>query len=222
MRRLHERGAYDRETIDAVLDAALVCHLGFVSDGAPVVIPTLHARVGDELLLHGSAASRALRAAGSGLDVCVTVTLLDGLVLARSIFEHSVNYRSVMVFGRARAVEDPAEKLAALRALSDQLLPGRWDDVRAPSRQELKGTSVLVLGLQEASAKVRNGPPEDGEGPDGELDVWAGEIPLHQIAGAPVADPSLRDGVSMPGYVRDYARPGLVLARSREGDRGAT
>ncbi len=215
VRREPARGRYDRETIDAILDAALVCHLGFVSDGAPVVIPTLHARVGDALFMHGSAASRTVRSLGAGVPVCVTVTLLDGLVLARSVFEHSVNYRSVVVFGNARLVEDPQEKLAGLRALTEQLLPGRWDDVRPPSRQELKATSLLVLPLAEASAKLRRGGPSDGDGPDGALGVWAGEIPLELIAGTPVADPALAPGVAMPEYVRDFARPGLVRPRRR-------
>jgi nitroimidazol reductase NimA-like FMN-containing flavoprotein (pyridoxamine 5'-phosphate oxidase superfamily) len=220
VRRQPARGAYDRETIDAILDAALVCHLGFVADGLPVVIPSLHARVGDALFVHGSAASRTVRALGSGVPVCVTVTLLDGLVLARSVFEHSVNYRSVVVFGNARLVEDPHEKLAGLRALTEQLLPGRWDDVRAPSRQELKATSLLVLPIEEASAKLRDGGPSDGEGPDGALDVWAGEIPLVLAAGTPVADPALAPGVVMPDYVRHFHRPGLVRGRD-DADGGA-
>lgn len=218
VRREPARAAYDRDTIDAILDAALVCHLGFVVDGAPVVIPTLHARVGDELLVHGSSASRTQRAVGAGVPVCVTVTLLDGLVLARSVFEHSVNYRSVVVFGHARHLEDPQEKLAGLRALTDQLLPGRWDDVRPPSRQESKATSVLVLPITEASAKLRSGPPSDGDGPDGELDVWAGEIPFVLRAGAPVPDPALAPGVAMPDYVRAYERPGLVQPVARDGE----
>ncbi len=217
LRREPARGVYDRDTIDAILDAALVCHLGFVADGLPVVIPTLHARVGDALLVHGSAASRTVRALGAGVPVCVTVTLLDGLVLARSVFEHSVNYRSVVVYGSARLVEDPQEKLDGLRALTEQLLPGRWDDVRAPSRQELKATSLLVLPIEEASAKLRRGGPSDGDGPDGALDVWAGEIPVVLEAGPPVADPALAPGVAMPDYVRDFARPGLVRGRDGTG-----
>lgn len=210
VRREHARGSYERATIDSILDAGLVCHLGFVTEEGPVVIPTLHARVGDQLFLHGSAASRAIRTVGSGIDVCATVTLLDGLVLARSVFNHSVNYRSVIVFGQARLVDDPAEKLAGFRALTEQLLPGRWDDVRPPSRRELKATSLLTLPIGEASAKLRTGPPGDGDGPDAELDVWAGVIPLGVRAGEPVADPRLTPGVAMPDYVRSYARPGLV------------
>jgi len=214
VRREHARGDYDRATIDAILDAALVCHLGFVSDGSPVVIPTLHGRVGDRLLVHGSAASRAVRTAGGGVEVCVTVTLIDGLVLARSVFEHSVNYRSVVVFGRARLVSEPEDKLAGLRALTERLLPGRWEDVRPPTRQELKATSLLALPIDEASAKLRAGPPSDGDGPDGELDVWAGVIPFALRAGDPVPDPALRPGVAVPAYVREYARPGLVEPRA--------
>jgi nitroimidazol reductase NimA-like FMN-containing flavoprotein (pyridoxamine 5'-phosphate oxidase superfamily) len=175
-----------------------------------MVIPTLHARVGDELFVHGSSASRALRAAGGGVEVCVTVTLIDGLVLARSVFEHSVNYRSVVVLGRARTVSDPEEKLAGLRALTEQLLPGRWEDVRAPSDQELKATALLRLPIDEASAKLRAGPPSDGDGPDAAFDVWAGVIPLSMRAGEPVPDPALRDGVVMPSYVRSFRRPGYV------------
>jgi uncharacterized protein len=206
VRREPKRAAYDRATIDAVLDEALVCHLGFVSEGAPVVIPTLHARIGDELLIHGSSASRALRAAGSGAAVCATVTLLDGLVLARSVFEHSVNYRSVVVFGEARLIEEPERKLDGLRALSEQLLPGRWSEVRPPTRQELKATALLTLPIGEASAKVRSGPPSDGDGPDGERDVWAGVIPLALAASAPVADPALGGDVAMSEAVRAAAR----------------
>ena len=210
MKRLHENARYDRGTIDAILDAALVCHLGFVQDGQPYVIPTLHARIGDRLYVHGSAASRTLRALAGGAPVCVTATLLDGLVLARSVFEHSVNYRSVVVLGVATPVTDPDEKLAALRALTDQLLPGRNADARQPSRKELKATSVLWLPLDEASAKVRTGPPDDGDSEDALLDVWAGEIPLVTRAGAPVPDPALRPGIPVPAYARRYRRPGLT------------
>lgn len=210
MKRLHENARYDRGTIDAILDAALVCHLGFVQDGQPYVIPTLHARIGDRLYVHGSAASRTLRALAGGAPVCVTATLLDGLVLARSVFEHSVNYRSVVVLGVATPVTDPDEKLAALRALTDQLLPGRNADARQPSPKELKATSVLWLPLDEASAKVRTGPPDDGDSEDALLDVWAGEIPLVTRAGAPVPDPALRPGIPVPAYARRYRRPGLT------------
>jgi nitroimidazol reductase NimA-like FMN-containing flavoprotein (pyridoxamine 5'-phosphate oxidase superfamily) len=174
------RGAYDRATIDAILDEALLCHLGFQVDGRPYVIPTLHARVGDRLYVHGSAASRMLRHAASGMPVCATVTLFDGLVLARSVFNHSVNYRSVVVFGTAILVADD-EKREALRALTEQLAPGRWDEARQPTDKELKATWILSLPLDEASAKLRTGAEED-EPEDRDLPVWAGVVPVHLAA----------------------------------------
>ena len=208
--RLHERARYDREAIDAVLDAGLVAHLGFVSDGQPFVIPTLHARIGDDVYVHGSAASRTLRALGGGIAACLTVTLLDGIVLARSVFEHSMNYRSVVVLGTAVPVDEPDEKLTALEAFTEKLLPGRWAEARPPSGKELKATSVLRLRLDEASAKIRDGGPEDGDTPDAELDVWAGHVPLVVEALAPVPDPSLRAGIPVPPGLTPYRRPGLV------------
>jgi nitroimidazol reductase NimA-like FMN-containing flavoprotein (pyridoxamine 5'-phosphate oxidase superfamily) len=180
VKREPERGRYDRETIDAILDEALLCHLGFEVDGQPFVIPTLHARVGDTLYVHGSAASRALRRAGSGAPVCVTVTLFDGLVLAKSVFNHSVNYRSAVIFGTARVVPDE-EKREALRALTNQLAPGRWDEARQPTEQELKATWILALPIEEASAKVRSGGPED-DPEDQDLPVYAGVVPVHLAA----------------------------------------
>jgi nitroimidazol reductase NimA-like FMN-containing flavoprotein (pyridoxamine 5'-phosphate oxidase superfamily) len=180
VKREPHRGAYDRETIDAILDEALLCHLGFQVDGRPYVIPTLHARAGDRLYVHGSAASRMLRHAASGMPMCATVTLFDGLVLARSVFNHSVNYRSVVVFGTATLVGD-AEKREALRALTEQLAPGRWDEARQPTAKELKATSILSLPLDEASAKVRTGAEED-EPEDLDLPVWAGVVPVHLAA----------------------------------------
>jgi nitroimidazol reductase NimA-like FMN-containing flavoprotein (pyridoxamine 5'-phosphate oxidase superfamily) len=177
VKREPQRARYDRETIEAILDEALICHVGFEIDGQPYVIPTLHARVGDRLYLHGSAASRMLRHAAAGAPVCVTATLFDGLVLARSVFNHSVNYRSVVVFGVARLVEG-GEKREALRALTEQLAPGRWDESRRPTDQELKATSILSLPLDEASAKVRTGGPED-EPEDVDLPYWAGVVPVH-------------------------------------------
>jgi uncharacterized protein len=187
LRRLPKRGAHDRPTIDAILDEALISHVGFVFDGRPAVIPTLHARIGDEVLIHGSAASRMLRRLADGVDVCLTATLIDGLVLARSAFHHSVNYRSVVLYGKARLVTEPDEKEAALEAFTERLLPGRWADVRWPTRKELKATSVLTLPIAEGSAKVRNGPPIDDE-PDYALDVWAGVVPLTLTRGEPVQD----------------------------------
>jgi uncharacterized protein len=199
---------YDRGAIDAVLDEALVCHLGFVQGGQPYVIPTLHARVGDELYVHGSSASRALETLADVAPVCVTVTLLDGLVLARSIFEHSVEYRSVMVLGTARLIEDPAEKLAALEALSEQLIPGRWAEARKPNDKEMKATWILAVPLDEASAKISLGPPEDADTPDGDLPVWAGNLPLRTVVGEPVPDPAGRDDLPVPDSVRNFTRPG--------------
>jgi nitroimidazol reductase NimA-like FMN-containing flavoprotein (pyridoxamine 5'-phosphate oxidase superfamily) len=210
VKRVHERAAYDRERIDAVLDAGLICHLGFVHDGQPFVIPTLHARIADRLFVHGSAASRTLRAVGEGIPACATVTLVDGIVLARSVFEHSMNYRSVVVLGTAEAVEDPDEKFRALEAFTEKLLPGRFADSRPPTRKELKATSVLSLPLDEASAKIRDGGPDDGDTPDADLDVWAGHIPLVMRALPPVASPDLRPGIPVPKYAARYRRPGLT------------
>ena len=205
LRRLPQRGAFDRESINQILDEGFICHVGFAVDGQPFVIPTGYARAGDRLFIHGSQASRTLRTLGQGIDVCLTVTLIDGLVLARSAFHHSMNYRSVVVFGRAALVDEREEKLAALRALSEHMIPGRWDDVREPSERELQLTTVLTLPLVEASAKVRTGPPLDDE-EDYELDVWAGVIPLRLIANAPTSDPRLPAGIDSPSYVIDYSR----------------
>jgi nitroimidazol reductase NimA-like FMN-containing flavoprotein (pyridoxamine 5'-phosphate oxidase superfamily) len=205
VRRLPKRAAYDRATIHAILDEALVCHLGFVHDGQPFVIPTLHARVGERLYLHGSSASRMLGTLGAGVPVCVTVTLIDGLVLARSAFHHSVNYRSVVLLGTAVAVTEEAEKVAALRAFTEHMVSGRWDDVRPPTSQEVKATSVLYLPLDEASAKVRTGPPVDDE-EDYALDAWAGVVPLRLQAGPPLDDPLLKGGIVPPAYARAYQR----------------
>ena len=176
-----QRGVYDRETIDAILDEALVCHLGFEIDGQVYVIPTLHARIGDRLYVHGSAASRMLRHAASEVRVCVTVTLLDGLVLARSVFNHSINYRSVVVLGAATKIESDDEKAEALRAFTEHVAPGRWDEARRPTAQELKATWILSLPLTEASAKVRSGPPED-DPEDLDFPVWSGVVPVHLAA----------------------------------------
>src|SRR3954468_10891127 len=182
VRRHPERGAYEREPIDAILDEALICHVGFVVDGQPFVIPTIHARIGDVLYLHGSPASRMLRTLRDGVDVCVTATLLDGIVLARSVYNHSMNYRSAVVLGRAREVTDAAEKLRALEAVVEHMVPGRWSDARQPTQGELDGTTVLALALDEASAKVRSGPSNDFDR-DTELPVWAGVVPLRLAAG---------------------------------------
>jgi uncharacterized protein len=187
LRRLPKRGAHDRPTIDAILDEALISHVGFVHEGRPAVIPTLHARAGDDVLIHGSAASRMLRALATGIELCLTATLIDGLVLARSAFHHSVNYRSVVLYGQAQLLTEPDEKEQALEAFTERLLPGRWADVRWPTRKELKATTVLKLPISEGSAKVRTGPPIDDE-PDYALDVWAGVVPLSVVRGEPVPD----------------------------------
>jgi len=193
VKRVHDRAVYDRTRIDEILDAALICHLGFEHDGQPYVIPTLHARIGELLYVHGSAASRTLRALGEGIPACVTVTLLDGLVLARSAFHHSMNYRSVVILGRARVLADPIEKTMALRCFTNHVVPGRWEEVRPPSDQELKGTTVLALPLQEVSAKIRTGgPKEDPE--DLARPVWAGVVPLRTVSGEPIAEPDLAAG----------------------------
>lgn len=187
VRRLAKRAVYDKAQIYSILDEGFICHVGFVVDGQPYVIPTGYARAGDQIYIHGSAASRMLRALAGPIDVCVTVTLVDGLVLARSAFHHSMNYRSVVVLGKARLVEDAEEKLAALRAVTDHIVPGRWEEVRQPNEQELKATAVLALALEEVSAKVRTGPPVDDE-EDYSLPVWAGVVPLRTRVEAPVAD----------------------------------
>ncbi|HVF27177.1 MAG TPA: pyridoxamine 5'-phosphate oxidase family protein [Pyrinomonadaceae bacterium] len=203
--RIPKRGSFDRTTIYKILDEAFICHVGFVVDGQPFVIPTGYARVGDRLLIHGSAASRMLRALTEGIDVCVTVTLLDGLVLARSAFHHSMNYRSVVVFGRAQVVSGEHEKLDALRAFTEHIIRGRWADVRLPTPNELKATWVLSLPLEEASAKIRTGAPVDDES-DYALKVWAGEIPLRLKADTPIPDSRLPAGIELPAHVADYSR----------------
>ncbi len=205
IKRLPKRAAYDRETVYAILDEGFVCHVGFAVDGSQYVIPTGYGRDGNVLYVHGSAASRMLRTLEQGVQVCVTVTLLDGLVLARSAFHHSMNYRSVVVFGIASVVQENEEKLKALRAFSDQVIPGRWDQVREPDQNELKATLVLKLPLTEASAKVRTGPPIDDE-PDYALPVWAGVLPLHLQAGTPVPDPRLPEGIDPPDCALHYTR----------------
>jgi uncharacterized protein len=205
VRRLPERAAYDRATVHAILDEGFLCHVGFVVDGQPYVIPTGYARVGDTVFLHGSTGSRlGLR---PGMDVCVTVTLVDGLVLARSAFHHSMNYRSVMAIGRTRPVTDPGEKEAALRALVEHIVPGRSDEVRGGDSRELAATAVLALPLAEVSAKVRTGPPKDDE-PDYALPIWAGVLPLALTPGEPAPDPVLDPSIPTPAHVASWSRPG--------------
>jgi uncharacterized protein len=205
LKRLPARGVYNRELVYKILDEGLICHVGFSIDGRPFVIPTGYARVDDQLYIHGSQASRMLRTLQRGIEACVTVTLLDGLVLARSAFHHSMNYRSVVVFGKATLVENEDEKLSALRAFSEHMIRGRWDDARQPTPQELKATTVLSLPLEEASAKVRTGPALDDE-EDYELPIWAGVIPVSLVAGPPIDDPRLKPELEVPDYVLGYDR----------------
>ncbi len=205
LKRLPKRGVFDRELVNAILDEGFICHVGFMAESHPFVIPTGYARAEDRLYIHGSQASRMLRTLGQGIDVCVTVTLVDGLVLARSAFHHSMNYRSVVILGQAAFITERDEKLEALRLLSEHMIPGRWDDVRQPSEAELKATSVLSLELTEVSAKVRTGPPIDDE-EDYELPVWAGVIPLGLVAGEPISDPRLRRRIAAPVYASEYRR----------------
>lgn len=195
VRRLPKRAVYDRERIHAILDEGYVCHIGIMVDGKPVVIPTLYARDGDTLFLHGSAASRMLKTAASGIDVCVTVTLVDAFVLARSVFHHSMNYRSVVIFGNARLVTDSQEKMNALHCFTDKIVRNRWSEARTPNEQELKATNVLTLPIEEASAKVRTGPPLDDE-EDYSLPVWAGVVPIKTVVGEPADDGRLVPGVA--------------------------
>ena len=206
LKRLPKRGEFDHAAVYRILDEAFICHVGFVADGKPVVIPTSYGRIDDELYIHGSAASRMLRSLEEGIDVCVTVTLIDGLVLARSAFHHSINYRSVVIFGAAKLVNDPAEKLKALHAFTDHVVPGRWEEVRPPTESELRATLVFKLPLVEVSAKVRTGPPIDDE-EDYSLAVWAGVVPLELRAAAPINDDRLPLDIEAPDYAREYARP---------------
>ena len=199
------RGVYDRETVYRILDEGFICHVGFIVDQQPFVIPTGYGRAGDNLYIHGSAASRMLRRIDQGISVCVTVTLLDGLVLARSIFNQSMNYRSVVVLGTAVAVQNPTEKLEALRALSEHILPGRWNDSRKPNEKELKATLVLRLPVTEFSAKVRQGPPIDDE-EDYSFPTWAGVVPLHLVTGAPIPDERTDRDREVPEYAQRYSR----------------
>lgn len=207
VKRLPARGVYDRATIHAILDAGLICHVGFVDEGRPVVIPTIHVRVGDQIVLHGSPASRMLRCLAAGAEACVTVTHVDGLVLARSAMHHSMNYRSAVVFGRGAEIVEPGRKLAALRALTEQIVPGRWSDTRPPSAEELRRTMVVAIPIDEASAKIRTGPPVDDPA-DYALPHWAGVVPLRLVAGEPIPDPKLAAGIAAPSHARQYRGPG--------------
>jgi uncharacterized protein len=199
------RAVYDREAIYKILDEGFVCHVGFAAEGQPFVIPTMFARVGDFIYFHGSAASRMLRGLSAGLPVCITVTLADGLVLARSVFNHSMNYRSVVALGQATVIDNPAEKLRALQAMTEKLIPGRWNDARQPNEKELKATSILKLPLTEVSAKVRTGDVED-DADDYALSVWAGVIPLRLVPGEPLRDGRCDPAIPTPAYAANYKR----------------
>jgi uncharacterized protein len=203
IRRHPERGTYDRETVNRILDEALYCHMGFVYDAQPYVIPTIHARIGDRLYVHGAAASRMLRTLSANIPLCVTATLLDGLVLARSAFHHSLNYRSVVLLGNAEEVIDPGQKLRAMEAIVEHMIAGRWNDLRRPNEHEMSLTKVLHIPIEEASAKIRSGPPIDDEADYG-LGYWAGEIPYRLTADRPIADPGLPPGIPLPKYIARY------------------
>ena len=202
VRRMPNRGAYDKATIYPIVDGALLCHVGLVRDGEPLVIPTLHARRGDEILLHGATTSHLMQHAAAGHPLCLTMTLVDGLVLARSVFHHSVNYRSAVLFGRGQLVADD-QKMEYLTHFTEKLIPGRWEDVRAPNPQEFKATSIVAVTIESASAKVRTGPPKDDE-EDYALPIWAGVLPIHQQTGALEADPALAEGIAVPDYLSRY------------------
>ncbi|MET0753878.1 MAG: pyridoxamine 5'-phosphate oxidase family protein [Pyrinomonadaceae bacterium] len=205
IKRLPKRGNFERASVYKILDEGFVCHVGFAVDEQPFVLPTAYARIDDRLLIHGSAASRMMKAMASEIDICVTVTLVDGLVLARSAFHHSMNYRSVVVFGKAKIINDKAKKLAALRTFIEHIIPHRWSEVRPPTEIELKATTVLALPITEASAKIRAGDPID-DAEDYEMDVWAGVIPFGFSAGKPVVDAKLKSGAKIPPYVSNYKR----------------
>jgi len=206
LKRAHERGTYDRATVHAILDEALICHVAFLHDGAPAAIPTAHWRDGDVLYIHGSSASRAIRALEAGSPACVAVTLTDGLVLARSGFHSSINYRSVVIYGRARKIADDREKLEKLKTFMEKIAPGRWDGLRAPNSKEMKATTVLAFDLEEVSAKVRAGgvvdEPEDMDDP-----VWAGVVPVHRTFGTPEPDSQLAPEIALPRYLKGYKGP---------------
>jgi uncharacterized protein len=199
-RRLHEQGSTKRGDLDAILTAGVICHLGVVVDGDPMVVPTVYGLAGDTLYLHGSVASRSLVSAPQA-TICVTVTHVDGLVLARSVFEHAVNYRSAMIYGTPRLVTSPEEKLAGLRCLSEHIVPGQWDYARQPNKKELAATTLLALALAEASVKIRTGPPDDGDSPDAALPVWAGVLPLAAVWGDPEPDPVLPPQIPLPPHI---------------------
>jgi len=201
VRRISDRGHYDQDTIFSIIDEAMICHVGYIQNNNPVVIPTIHARLGNTLYIHGSGASRMLKVISNQNNICVTISLIDGIVLARSAFHHSMNYRSVVIFGSGRKINDPKEKLNALKAVSDHLIPERWDDVRPPNQKELDATTVIAISLEEASAKIRTGPPSDDED-DYKLSVWAGVLPITLIKEELIPDPVLPDKIDIPNYLK--------------------
>jgi nitroimidazol reductase NimA-like FMN-containing flavoprotein (pyridoxamine 5'-phosphate oxidase superfamily) len=203
VKRLPERAAYSDEVIYQIIDEAIICHVGFVLDGQPFVIPTLHARRDKTILLHGASSSRLMRHAASGAELCITMTLLDGLVLARSVFNHSANYRSVVLFGKGAIIDKPEEKLQALQELTEWIMPGRWAEARKPNEKELKATTIVAIPIELATAKVSQGSPGDEEA-DYQLDVWAGVLPIKQQIGQPIGDPKLKEGIKLPDNVKRY------------------
>lgn len=205
LKRYPNRGSYDKETIYRIVDEALICHVGFIVDGQPFVIPTIHARLNDEIIFHGAVANRMLKHIAENNPLCVTFTLVDGLVLARSVFHSSMNYRSAVLFGKGRLLENDEEKTEALKALTEHVARGRWNDSRQPNRRELDGTTVIAMTIETASAKIRTGPPSDDE-EDYQLPIWAGIVPLALQASPPTNDPKLRAGIPTPSYVLDYQR----------------
>ncbi|MEM7336154.1 MAG: pyridoxamine 5'-phosphate oxidase family protein [Chloroflexota bacterium] len=204
VRRIPKRGHYDKDTVYRIVDDSLICHVGMTIEDRPIVIPTIHARQGDNILLHGATTSRMLKHVATGAELCITVTHLDGLVLARSVFHHSMNYRSAVLFGRGRLIEDPDEKMEALRVFTEKLIPGRWDDARQPTPGENKATKIVTIPIDSASAKIRVGPPGD-DTKDYELDIWAGVLPMRTVFGEIEVDPLLKEGVPVPAYIHDYA-----------------
>ena len=204
VKRISNKSDYSKETVHAIIDEALFCHLGIIHDGKPVVIPTIHARMGDHIVFHGSNASRLLKISNNN-EICVTITLLDGLVMARSLFNSSMNYRSAVIFGKGEIIKDHNERMAAFKSITDHIAPGRWDDARQPNNSELKQTSVVRMPIDEASAKISVGPPDD-EDEDYALDYWAGVIPINQTYGEPESDPILQEGITIPVYLKNYCR----------------
>ena len=204
VKRISNKSDYSKETVHAIIDEALFCHLGIIHDGKPVVIPTIHARMGDHIVFHGSNASRLLKISNNN-EICVTITLLDGLVMARSLFNSSMNYRSAVIFGKGEIIKDHDERMAAFKSITDHIAPGRWDDARQPNNSELKQTSVVRMPIDEASAKISVGPPDD-EDEDYALDYWAGVIPINQTYGEPESDPILQEGITIPIYLKNYCR----------------